>query len=67
MLENVTDLRPSSEEQFIYFCKVQCSSCREIHPKTIGISRIVGPSLGTRLPPDAYILSTPLGPARDQR
>lgn len=41
-LENVTDLQPSSLN-FTYFVKVQCSSCREVHPKPVGVSRSVRP------------------------
>ncbi|KAK9897730.1 DUF866-domain-containing protein [Cystobasidium minutum MCA 4210] len=37
-LENVTDLEPSSID-YTFFCKVQCSSCREVHPNVIGITR----------------------------
>ena len=40
-LEGVTDLRPTSEETFTYFMRVQCSSCRELHPNIVGISRTV--------------------------
>lgn len=39
VLENVTDLQPSDPESFTYFVKVQCSSCRELHPNVVGISR----------------------------
>ncbi|MCJ1480348.1 hypothetical protein MMC06_000503 [Schaereria dolodes] len=37
----VTDLRPvdTSEEPYFYTFKVQCTSCREIHPNWVNISR----------------------------
>ncbi|KAI9744938.1 MAG: hypothetical protein M1818_001864 [Claussenomyces sp. TS43310] len=40
-LSGVTDLRPddSSENNFWYTFKVQCTSCREVHPNWVGISR----------------------------
>jgi len=38
VLENVTDLQPASLD-YTFFCKVQCSSCREVHPNVVGISR----------------------------
>ncbi|KAL2169308.1 hypothetical protein VTG60DRAFT_6242 [Thermothelomyces hinnuleus] len=40
-LAGVTHLRPkdTQENNFFYTFKVQCTSCREIHPKPIAISR----------------------------
>ncbi|KAK4228443.1 hypothetical protein QBC38DRAFT_474825 [Podospora fimiseda] len=40
-LEGVTNLRPSDTEQspFWYTFKVQCTSCRETHPKPVAVSR----------------------------
>ncbi|KIJ68543.1 hypothetical protein HYDPIDRAFT_82335, partial [Hydnomerulius pinastri MD-312] len=38
-LVNVTDLRPASEN-FDYFFKVSCTSCREVHPKLVSLNRI---------------------------
>ncbi|KAH7883503.1 hypothetical protein F5I97DRAFT_1938234 [Phlebopus sp. FC_14] len=38
-LDNVTDLKPSSDD-FEYFFKVSCTSCRETHPKLVSLNRI---------------------------
>ncbi|KAF2667933.1 DUF866-domain-containing protein [Microthyrium microscopicum] len=40
-LEGVTDLRPddTAENPFLYTFKVQCTSCREIHPNWVSVSR----------------------------
>ncbi|KAK4461618.1 hypothetical protein QBC42DRAFT_269725 [Cladorrhinum samala] len=40
-LAGVTNLRPSdtAENPFWYTFKVQCTSCRETHPKPVGVSR----------------------------
>ncbi|KAK5134101.1 hypothetical protein LTR08_006991 [Meristemomyces frigidus] len=40
-LEGVTNLQPEDTEQapFFYTFKVQCTSCREIHPNWVSISR----------------------------
>ncbi|KAI9461831.1 DUF866-domain-containing protein, partial [Boletus coccyginus] len=38
-LEGVTDLKPASDD-FDYFFKVQCTSCREVHPKLVSLNRI---------------------------
>jgi len=40
-LSGVTDLRPDDTEEtpFWYTFKVQCTSCREIHPNWVGVSR----------------------------
>ncbi|RFU34580.1 hypothetical protein B7463_g1782, partial [Scytalidium lignicola] len=40
-LSGVTDLRPDDTEEnpFWYMFKVQCTSCREIHPNFVGVSR----------------------------
>ncbi|KAK0651452.1 hypothetical protein B0T16DRAFT_403959 [Cercophora newfieldiana] len=40
-LEGVTNLRPNDtqENPFWYTFKVQCTSCRETHPKPIAVSR----------------------------
>ncbi|KAK4181148.1 hypothetical protein QBC36DRAFT_318731 [Triangularia setosa] len=40
-LSGVTNLRPTDtkEHPFWYTFKVQCTSCREIHPKSVGVSR----------------------------
>ncbi|KAK4166092.1 hypothetical protein QBC43DRAFT_258276 [Cladorrhinum sp. PSN259] len=40
-LEGVTSLRPADTEAtpFWYTFKVQCTSCRETHPKTVAVSR----------------------------
>ncbi|KAL8934614.1 MAG: hypothetical protein Q9216_005815 [Gyalolechia sp. 2 TL-2023] len=43
-LVGVTELLPldTAEEPFFYTFKVQCTSCREIHPNWVSISRFVG-------------------------
>jgi hypothetical protein len=40
---SVTNLRPTDTEEtpFWYTFKVQCTSCRETHPKPVGVSRFV--------------------------
>ncbi|EME78272.1 uncharacterized protein MYCFIDRAFT_64290 [Pseudocercospora fijiensis CIRAD86] len=40
-LEGVTDLQPEDTENtpFYYTFKVQCTSCREIHPNWVSVSR----------------------------
>ncbi|KAK2812919.1 hypothetical protein FQN50_000940 [Emmonsiellopsis sp. PD_5] len=40
-LEGVTDLRPKDTEEapYYYTFKVQCTSCREVHPNWVGINR----------------------------
>ncbi|KAI6893990.1 hypothetical protein D0869_06003 [Hortaea werneckii] len=40
-LNGVTDLQPEDTEDnpFYYTFKVQCTSCREIHPNWVGVSR----------------------------
>ncbi|CAP70679.1 uncharacterized protein PODANS_3_7430 [Podospora anserina S mat+] len=40
-LSGVTNLRPTDtkEHPFWYTFKVQCTSCREVHPKPVGVSR----------------------------
>ncbi|KAK3946370.1 hypothetical protein QBC46DRAFT_369606 [Diplogelasinospora grovesii] len=40
-LTGVTNLRPKDDEQnpFWYTFKVQCTSCRETHPKPVAVSR----------------------------
>ncbi|GAB7361727.1 hypothetical protein MBLNU230_g1774t1 [Neophaeotheca triangularis] len=40
-LEGVTDLQPEDtpENPFYYTFKVQCTSCREVHPNWVSISR----------------------------
>ncbi|KAK3630477.1 hypothetical protein LTR56_009473 [Elasticomyces elasticus] len=40
-LEGVTDLQPQDTEEtpFYYTFKVQCTSCREIHPNWVSVSR----------------------------
>ena len=39
----VTNIRPddAADSPFLYTFKVQCTSCREIHPKDVSISRFV--------------------------
>ncbi|KAF9244614.1 hypothetical protein BU15DRAFT_85991 [Melanogaster broomeanus] len=37
-LENVTDLKPASDD-FEYLVKVSCTSCREVHPKLVSLNR----------------------------
>jgi hypothetical protein len=39
----VTDLRPDDtpENNFWYTFKVQCGSCREVHPNYVNVSRFV--------------------------
>lgn len=39
----VTELRPddTQENPFWYTFKVQCTSCREIHPNDVNVSRFV--------------------------
>lgn len=43
MGNSVTDLRPDDtpENPFWYTFKVQCTSCREIHPNFVNVSRFV--------------------------
>ncbi|ROT43470.1 DUF866 domain-containing protein [Sodiomyces alkalinus F11] len=40
-LQGVTNLRPKDTEDapFWYIFKVQCTSCRETHPNTVGVNR----------------------------
>ncbi|KAJ4306984.1 hypothetical protein N0V88_000358 [Collariella sp. IMI 366227] len=40
-LEGVTNLRPkdTQDSQFFYTFKVQCTSCRETHPKPVTVNR----------------------------
>lgn len=38
-LNNLTNLAPSNPDTYVYFFKVQCSGCREIHDNWIGVSR----------------------------
>ncbi|KAI6153663.1 DUF866-domain-containing protein [Pisolithus tinctorius] len=38
-LENITDLRPSSND-FDFFFKVTCTSCHEMHPKPVSVNRM---------------------------
>ncbi|KAG1784047.1 DUF866-domain-containing protein [Suillus placidus] len=38
-LENVTDLAPTSGDDFQYFFKVVCNSCHEEHPKYVTLKR----------------------------
>ena len=40
---SVTDLSPldTTEEPYYYTFKVQCTSCREIHPNWVSLSRFV--------------------------
>jgi len=42
-LSSVTDLQPQDTEQetFYYTFKVQCTSCREVHPNWVSVSRFV--------------------------
>lgn len=42
-LSSVTDLRPNDtiEEPYFYTFKVQCTSCREVHPNWVNVSRFV--------------------------
>ncbi|MCJ1258108.1 hypothetical protein MMC24_005938 [Lignoscripta atroalba] len=42
-LTGVTDLRPidTPEDPYFYTFKVQCTSCREIHPNWVNVSRFV--------------------------
>ena len=39
----VTDLQPEDTEEnpFYYTFKVQCTSCREVHPNWVSVSRFV--------------------------
>lgn len=41
MLHRVTDLRPNDTEDapFFYTFKVQCTSCREVHPNHVTVNR----------------------------
>lgn len=43
MMSRVTDLIPQDSEQnpFYYTFKVQCTSCREVHPNWVSVSRHV--------------------------
>lgn len=43
LLLRVTDLQPEDTEQtpFYYTFKVQCTSCREVHPNWVSVSRFV--------------------------
>ncbi len=40
----VTDLRPKDtpEEPYFFTFRVQCTSCREVHPNWVNVSRFVG-------------------------
>ncbi|KAI6162114.1 DUF866-domain-containing protein [Pisolithus thermaeus] len=38
-LENVTDLRPSSDD-FDFFFNVTCTTCHETHPKPVSVNRL---------------------------
>ncbi|KAF3921156.1 hypothetical protein ABW21_db0201838 [Orbilia brochopaga] len=40
-LQGVTNLRPNDSEEspFYYTFKLQCTSCREIHPNWVGVSK----------------------------
>ncbi|KAF8418078.1 hypothetical protein EV426DRAFT_348593 [Tirmania nivea] len=40
-LSGVTDLRPNDSEEnpFYYMFKVECTSCREVHPNWVGVNR----------------------------
>lgn len=42
-LARVTDLRPRDDSgfSFWYTFRIKCTSCRDIHPNPIGISRFV--------------------------
>ncbi|KAF6810991.1 duf866 domain protein [Colletotrichum musicola] len=48
-LNGVTNLRPDDSEgnPFWYTFKVQCTSCREVHDKTVGVNRFVGTNFST--------------------
>ncbi|WVQ75474.1 hypothetical protein IAR50_005099 [Cryptococcus sp. DSM 104548] len=37
-LEGVTNVRPADDD-YEYFFTVMCSSCREVHPKTVGFNQ----------------------------
>jgi len=41
--DRVTDLRPNDSEDnpFYYMFKVECTSCREVHPNLVGVNRFV--------------------------
>ena len=45
-IPSVTELQPQDEEgsPFYYTFKVQCTSCREVHPNWVSVSRFVSPS-----------------------
>lgn len=49
--KSVTDLLPidTEENPFYYTFKVQCTSCREIHPNWVSVSRFVCPLSRRRL------------------
>lgn len=66
MSSSVTNLRPKDTEdsQFWYTFKVQCTSCRETHPKPIAVNRHVGSPCSH---PNALQDSPQLGNQRDER
>ncbi|KAK4132950.1 DUF866 domain protein [Trichocladium antarcticum] len=60
-LAGVTNLRPKDdkENQFWYTFKVQCTSCREIHPNAIGVNRHRESSATIKTVPTPYQHSEP--------
>lgn len=37
-MEGVTDLRPADEDHRL-MVKIKCTSCQEVHPKTVGFCK----------------------------
>jgi hypothetical protein len=37
-LENVTDLRPAEDDHLVKV-KIKCTSCQEVHPKSVGFNK----------------------------
>ncbi|CZT51271.1 probable DUF866 domain protein [Rhynchosporium secalis] len=60
-LTGVTDLRPDDtpENAFWYTFKVQCTSCREVHPNFVNVSRFRESSATIKEPPVSYKQGSP--------
>jgi Eukaryotic protein of unknown function (DUF866) len=67
-MERVTDLRPddTAENNFWYTFKVQCGSCREVHPNYVNVSRFVSVMV-TSQDEIPLMLTVHLGGERDER
>ncbi|KAK4250086.1 putative UPF0587 protein [Corynascus novoguineensis] len=60
-LAGVTNLRPkdTQESNFFYTFKVQCTSCREVHPKPIAVNRFRESSATINAAPSPYQQTEP--------